>query len=187
MLKDILIKTAELINRDDIINELNEANNTKSKATQNDILRMISYYNYTLEKLIENYFNIVNSQTIISDNNRKINYLNFNYQPIKILSITDNGKNVLFSEFAKYILVPKEKTAYVINYKYIPDRVTNLNDEIIIPPGVHEKTICYGIASEFLASKNQPIQAEYFNNKFMLEIFKSKTSKDRKIKKTFYL
>ena len=61
----------------------------------------------------------------------------------------------------------------------------NLNDKITLPKGVTIKAICYGIASEFLASKNQINQAEYWNNKFMLEIFKSKTSKARKLKLSF--
>ena len=64
MLKDIILKTAELINRDDITEQLKSQTQTNSNSTQNDILRLISYYNYTIEKLCENYFTIQNTQNI---------------------------------------------------------------------------------------------------------------------------
>ena len=81
--------------------------------------------------------------------------------------------------------MPESNVCYEITYKYLPDSIKNLNDKITLPKGVTIKAICYGIASEFLASKNQINQAEYWNNKFMLEIFKSKTSKARKLKLSF--
>lgn len=187
MLKDILLKTAELINRDDLIEALRNESEISSQSVQNDIYRMISYYNYTMETLCENYFNIINSELIFSDKNRKINFLNFTFEPKKIDKVTKDGRPVFFSEYSKYITVPESKTLYEVSYKYLPDRIINLTDEIALPLGVSEKIISYGIASEFLASKNQISQAEYWNNKFMLEIFKSKTSRDRKLKRTFLL
>ncbi len=182
MLKDILLQTSELINRDDLIDALNDSNQTQS--TQNDILRLISYYNYTIETLCENYFNIQNTQSIISDKNRKIHYLNFNFEPNKILTVTKNHKPIFFSDYSKYILVPEANTCYEITYKYTPNKITNLTDNTHLPKGVSQKLVCYGIASQFMACKNQISQAEYWNNKFMLEIFKSKTTKDRKLKQT---
>ena len=70
MLKDILLTTAELINRDDLIEGLNGNNN--SQSIQNDILRLISYFNYTMETLCENYFNLSNKQKISSDSKKQI-------------------------------------------------------------------------------------------------------------------
>ena len=184
MLKDILLKTSQLINRDDIIEELNNPQNN-STSLQNDILRLISYYNYTIETLCENYFNLTNKQTILSSKDKKINYFNFTYNPTKIISVSKNNKKVFFTEYSKYITVPESSVIYEITYKYLPQQITNLEDETRLPNNITEKTVCYGIASEFLASKNQFSQAEYWNNKFMFEIFKSKTSQNRKLKKTF--
>ena len=185
MLKDILLKTAELINRDDLIEGLNNTNN--SPSIQNDICRLISYYNYTLETLCENYFNLIITQKISSDNNKKINYFNFTYKPLKILKVANNNKQVFFSEYSKYITVPEANNFYEITYKFLPDKITSLNSNTTLPKGITEKIICYGIASEFLASKNQFEKSEYWNNKFMFEIFKSKTSQDRRLKQTFLI
>ena len=183
MLKDILLKTAELINRDDLIEGLNSNNN--SQSIQNDILRMISYYNFTMETLCENYFNLSNKQKISSDNNKKIHYFNFTYKPTKILSVSKNFKNIFFSEYSKYITVPEEHGVYEITYQFLPDRLSSINDKVELPYCITEKIVCYGIAAEFLACKDQFDKAEYWNNKFMFEIFKSKTRKDRKLKQTF--
>lgn len=186
MLKDILLKTAQLIDRDDIIEELENPKNS-SPAIQNDIYRLISYFNYTNEILCENYFNISNEQTFLSDKNRTIYFQNFEFEPTKILKVLKNDKPVFFSVYSKYLTVPEAKTKYNIIYKFTPERVLNLLDKVTLPHGVSEKLICFGMASEFLASKNQVSQAEYWNNKFMLEIFKSKTSQDRRLKQTFTL
>lgn len=183
MLKNILLQTAQLINRDDIIDALN--NGSDSQSINNDIIRLISYYNYTIETICENYFFVNHKQVLMSDKNRKISYLAFSFNPTKIISATKNGKKVMFSEYSKYLLMPEANTCYEIDYNYILDRVTELNKKITIPKGVSEKTICYGIASEFTASKNQPSESQFWKNKFMLEIFKSKVSKNRTIKKTY--
>lgn len=183
MLKDILLKTAQIINRDDLIEALE--NNSNSQLVNNDILRLISYYNYVIETLCESYFFVTKKQSITSDKNRKINYLNFSEEPTKILQVKKNASPVFFSEYSKYILVPEPNTSYEITYNYILERKTNLTDQVSLPKGVSEKIICYGIASEFLASKNKFEDADYWNNKFMYEIFKSKASKNRIIKKTY--
>lgn len=187
MLKDILLKTAELINRDDIITELNSDSTSHPTLIENDILRMISYFNYTMETLCDNYFNITNSQVLYSDKNRKISFLNFTYEPTKIEKVTKNEKPVFYSEYVKYLSVPQAETSYEVTYKFLPEPINNLESNVTLPKGVTTKIICYGIASQFLASKNLTEQAEFWNNKFMLEIFKSKTSKNRKIKQTFIL
>ena len=184
MLKDILLKTAQLINRDDLIEGLNKNLEDNTQAIKNDIIRLISYFNFTMENLCENYFNLTNTQEILSHNN-KLNYLCFTYNPSKIIKITKNGKPIYFSTYSKFISVPEDNTLYKVTYKYLPDNVSNLSEDIKFPKGITDRLICYGIASEFLASKNKPSQAEYWNNKFMFEIFKSKTSQDRKIKQTF--
>lgn len=184
MLKNILLDTAKILNRDDLIDALTTSNQN-SQAVENDILRLISYFNFTLDTLCENYFNLINRQSIYSDNNKKIYYINFEKEPLNINKISKNNQAVFFSKYSKYVTVPEANSKYEIEYKFSPDRINDLNQKIKLPQGINRKIICYGIAGEFFASKNQFDKAEYWNNKFMFEIFKSKTSKDRRIKQTF--
>ena len=82
MLKQLLIKCSDILNRDDIsstlknISSLDEVTNT---TIQNDIARMISYYNFTISNIYENYLQIQNVETLSSDENNRIYFSNFNY------------------------------------------------------------------------------------------------------------
>ena len=106
MLKDILLKTAEIINRDDLIDGLNNSNN--SPSIKNDIIRLISYYNYTLETLTDNYFNLVNKQTIQSNNNKQINIINF-------ILTTNNYEGVLPTQLYLQLSLPSEPLKHLLH------------------------------------------------------------------------
>lgn len=187
MLKDILIKSAELLNRDDIINELLNQNNIQNSSLQNDILRLISYYNYTIKNLCQNYFPIEATDIISSDKNRKIYYTSFSFEPLKILSVTSNEKFHFYQESTTHILVPSQNKIYEVKYTYLPEQITDLNSKEKLPRNINEKIIIYGIISEFLASKNMLEESKFWNNKFMLEIYKSRVNSNKRLKATFKL
>ena len=189
MLKNILIKTAELINRDDIssslkkINSIDEINND---GLSNDISKMISYSNYILSDLFENYIFLNKSQELISDENNRIYYSNFQSTPTKIISVkTISNFNTLFSVNSTFITTNAPNQTYLINYNYLPNELKKLDDCLEIPFGFNIKIICYGIASEFLAGKDQFDKSEFWKNRYLYEIFKLKIKKERRLKSTF--
>ena len=154
MLKDILIKSAELLNRDDIINEVNNPSQSENTALKNDIYRLISYFNYTVQFLCENFFPLETTDSISSDKNRKIYYSCFTYQPLKIISAESKERLYNFSEHSTYIMVPFQEQIFKIKYNYLPSPAKNLNEKYCLPLKINQKIIAYGITSEFLASKN---------------------------------
>ena len=186
MLKDILIKSAELLNRDDIVNELSLKNNfTQNTMLENDILRLIHYYNYTIECLCEKYFSLEFTDEVTSDKNRKIYYEYLSLEPIKIISVSLNNKNCYFFESSNYITVPNSNCTYNVKYSYVPKPILEISSKEHKINGVSNNLICYGIVSEFFASKNMFEESNYWHNKFMFEIFKSKTKLNKKMKATF--
>ena len=187
MLKDILIKSAELLGRDDIIAELNNPTNQTNNSLQNDILRLISYYNFVVQNLCENYFQIEHTDTLKSNKDRKIYLSSLSFQPSKILSVKKENSNQFFSTYSTYILVPNSSVIYNINYSYIPDQILDINSKEILPKNLSQKIVCYGIVSEFLACKNLFNESVFWNNKFMFEIYKSKTNSNKRLKATFKL
>ena len=187
MLKDILIKSAELLGRDDIIAELNNPSNQTNNSLQNDIARLISYYNFIVQNLCENYFQIECIDKIKSNKDRKIYLSSFSYQPLKILSIKDENTSRFFTLNSTHILVPNPNTIYEVNYSYVPDQILDLNSCEILPKNLPQKIVCYGIVSEFLASKNLYDESVFWNNKFMFEIYKTKTNSNKRLKATFKL
>ena len=57
----------------------------------------------------------------------------------------------------------------------------------MLPKTIIKKVICYGIVSEAFACKNLFNESEFWKNKFLFEIFKLKTQKERRVKSTFTL
>ena len=72
-------------------------------------------------------------------------------------------------------------------YNYVPSEINDLNQGINYPSVLNDKIVCYGIASEFLASKDQFDKSEFWKNKFLFELFKFKTKKERRLKKLYYV
>ena len=189
MLKNLLIKTAELINRDDIssslkkINSIDEINN---ENLSNDITKMISYCNYILNDMFENYIFLNKTQELNSDENNRIYYSKFQSTPTKIISVkTTSNQNTLFSINSTFLTTNAPNQSFLINYNYLPNELKNLNDCLELPINLNIKTICYGISSEFLASKDQYDKSDFWKNRYLYEIFKLKIKKERRLKSTF--
>lgn len=189
MLKNILIKTAELVNRDDIIHTLKKVTSIEeitNETVMTDILKMISYCNYTFNDLFENYIYLNKNEEVISDENNRIYYSNLSSIPTKILSVkTSSNLNTLFSVNSTFISTNAPNQSFIINYNYIPNEIKNFNDTIELPLSLNIKIVCYGIASEFMASKDQYDKSNFWKNRYLYEIFKLKIKKERRIKSTF--
>ena len=188
MLKHILIKCSEIINRDDLsktLKEVNSINEITNEFVQNDITRMISYYNFIVNNVFEHYIKLENSETLRSDENNRIYYSNFKFKPVKILSVKNSSNShTLFSVHSNFINTNCPDHEFNISYNYTPNNLSDLTDLIDISQ-LNEKIIIYGVASEFLASKDQFDKSEFWKNKFLFEIFKLKTKKERRFKSTF--
>ena len=187
MLKDILIKSAELLNRDDIINEINDPSQSENTSLKNDICRLISYFNYTVQFLCEKFFPIEMVDTISSDKNRKIYYNFFSAEPLNIISVEADDKLYNFSEHTTYITVPIQEKLFKIKYNFLPQPAKDIYSPYCIPAKINQKIIIYGIVSEFCASKNHYEESNYWHNKYMFEIYKSKTNSNKRMKATFTL
>lgn len=191
MLKNILIKCAEMLNRNDMVKCLKTQTDiakVSDESLQADLYRLINYFNFTTSTLFENYFDLSRSETLTSDSNNIIYYHNFSYTPVKILSVIDSlGNENSATVLTAHILTNKPKSKYKITYCYLPKELKNLTDEL---EPFHErlsKVICYSIVSEFFACKNMYDQSEFWKNRFLFEVFKFKTKKERRLKSTFSL
>lgn len=191
MLKQILIKCSELINRDDISSILknhSSINEIENQALQSDVIKMITYYNFVVENIYENYLKAYNIETLVSDENNQIDYSNFKFKPIKILDVKSTlNQSTAHSIHSKYILTNLPNTEFIIHYQYTPNEADDLSDEVFLPLNLNARIIIYGIASEFLASKDQFEKSEFWKDKFLYEIFKTKIKKERRLKSNFLI
>ncbi len=191
MFKDFLKKCASVLNRDDIYDELSsktELSEIANQQIQNDIVRLINYYNFILKAVCEDYIELVETETIFSNNEGRFYYSNLTFEPVKILNVYDiNLNEIRFIPYPEFIDLYKANETYMVKYKYLPKDIVDLNSNIETKAtkAIPDKLLIYGIVSEFLASKNKYNESEYWKNKFMYELFKYKLKKGRRLKSTF--
>lgn len=190
-MKDILIKCSEILNRSDItkvLKSVDSVDNISDSNIQDEVIKLIGYFNFVTHSIYQNYINLTRTETLKSDENNKIHYYNFSYNPIKIVSAFDENHNRLCATvLSGYILTNSANKTYNITYNYIPDEAKDLNSDVFLPKQLSKRIICYGIVSEFYACKNMFTESEFWKSKFLFEIFKLKTQKERRLKSTFSL
>jgi len=190
MLKETLLKCAQLLDRSDLFDELKKVesiNEITNKQIQNDITKLICYYNFIVKNIYENYIDLIREDYFISSSERKIFYNNFLFVPIKILSAKSGEKAEYFQVFADYLLVNKANTKYKIEYKFVVDEISDINSPCCYKGVISDKILSEGIVSQFLASKGKFNESEYWNDKFMFDLFKIKCKKERRLKPHFDL
>ena len=70
MMKNILIKCAEILNRNDIISTLKQVNSINEISDyniQSDVIKLISYYNYITQTIYQEYFDLIITEHVSSD------------------------------------------------------------------------------------------------------------------------
>lgn len=190
MLKNLIIKCSDLVNRDDIsltLKNVSSLDEIENQNIQSDIIRLIQYYNFTISNIYENYIDAYTSEEIVSNQDGDIFYSDLKYTPLNIVSVSSNFSENNICKSPTKIETNSPNTTFKITYKYEPNQIMDLNDEITLPLGINQKVVIYSIVSEFLASKDSFEKSEHYKNKFLFEIFKFKTKKERFLKQTFYL
>ena len=190
MLKNILIKCAEILNRNDLVKCLKtqtNIDNVSDETLKSDLFRLVNYFNFVSNAIFEHYFNLTTSETVKSDATNIIHYHNLQFTPVKILDVYDAfGNHNVATVLTAHILTNNSKSNFTVVYAFLPKELKNLTDELQFSDKL-SKVICYGVVSEFFACKNMFDESEFWKNKFLLEIFKLKTKKERRLKSTFSL
>lgn len=188
MLKKLLIHCCELLNRNDISTEL-KTNNTVAdifdNTIQNDILRLISFYNYTTSLIFNNYIKLINTEVVTTDKFGNIYFDKFIYTPVEIAGLKNKNKQIQYTIYPSHINTTLCNTPLIVSYQYIPKSINKLCDKLFTNDINILNAISYGVVSEFLASKNLFNESDFWKNKFMNKLFELKSNKNRYIKTRF--
>ncbi len=191
MIKQIFLKTSQLLNRDDIYKELNKITTIEecsNQSIQSDIVRMINYYNFVINTIFENYISLETTEEVLTNENGEVFYSSFSQTPNKIITVLNSSNQKCSHKILiNKILTDLSNQKIKVVYNYVPSEINDLNQGINYPSVLNDKIVCYGIASEFLASKDQFDKSEFWKNKFLFELFKFKTKKERRLKKLYYV
>lgn len=188
MLKNIFIKCSEIIRNDELTKTLKTVNSfeeIESEQIQLDAYRMLQYFNYVCETIFTNYIELIENCTCKSDDEGKIYFNSLYHTPIKILDVKiSNRTSIHFESYHEYIKIDSKNTTCEVRFRYCPRPAKKLSEQTNFPVGI-ERIIIYGVVEEFLACKGLYNESDFWHNKFMLELFKFKTHRERRLRSTF--
>ena len=190
MLKNLLIECTELLNRNDLTEEIKRCSTVdeiKEQSIQNDVLRLISFYNFLVSSIFDGYIELTTNELVTSDKSGNIYFSKLMYRPKKILKLESLNKPISYMMYPNIICCNLSNTTLNLTYNYIPPELKDLSDKLCTEDKFLLNTISYGLVSEFLASKSLFCESDFWKNKFLYNLFFLKNKKGKYIKPTFIL
>ena len=119
-------------------------------AIEEDIF--LSCYRLVEHELALEYFPLFYEETLNKDNTGKIKYYDFEYNPVRVISVKSlDGKDLKFKLFPKSlkILNAEEETKVSIKYSYLPKSKESLDDESSYSLEEYFNIFMFGILGEY--------------------------------------
>lgn len=148
-INDLIETTATLLQREDILEELQSIENDETTSQSKDLRLLIDISNLVIREVCEEYSPIVSIEKIESNSVCQILLANLSKQFLKTIWVkNENGEKETFNTYSTFIKVAKPYKVFEICYQYQPEKF-ELDDEIEISPEISIRLLAYGVASEF--------------------------------------
>lgn len=190
MLKNLLIQCAELLNRNDLTKTLKSNSSIESitdESIQNDIFRLMSYYNFVSNSVFNTYIDIFKSEILLTDTSGKINLDNFSSTVKSIVFVKNGTAKIKYKLYPSFIQTNAPETKLEVYYSFLPADAKDLNSNLCTTNQSILNAISFEILSEFHASKNHYNESDFWKRKFLSSMFNLKNKKERVIKPTFMI
>ena len=163
-IKDVVIKTALLLNREDIISFIERGYAVNSDLTKKDLSTFVTMSNFIINELATEYVPVKKwERQIVKEG--KIYFDNFNYSVKEIEKIlTLDGENLKFKVFSDYIKVDGDTVD--VFYTCLPS-LADLEEEIIYKESdLPLRMLAYGVARESCIIEGRFDEANQWQIKF---------------------
>lgn len=152
-LRDILIKSLDIISDDEIDLDIQSKKLTK----------LISCGNMIYQEIVEQYMPLKIKETLKFKDGVLL-YSDFSENVKDILSIRKNGENLNFTLYPSYVYCDLDGTAEV-KYIFHP-KEAELTDELVLLPQFTPNIIAMGVASEFFYRSGLLDEAIFYKNRY---------------------
>lgn len=147
-----------------IVGEIVNPNVTIDESQQKEIIRLVNCLNLILDEIACDYFPLLKTESIIPEDNYKINIASLSKDLLKIYKLTNKyGKNIAYKLFPEYIYCPCSFAE--ITYSYKPEKV-NLLTDLKEFSFLSERTIAYGVITEYLILCGQYDEASFWEKRY---------------------
>lgn len=163
--KDVLKTVAMLINREDILEFLNNGYSSNYNLVNEDVDVLINSYNIVADEIATEYFKLktIEKQTVY---NGVIKCSNLKRNPISIISVVNKkGDKIPCKILPSEILLDEQEA--IIEYNYTPDTkgLDDVSDYSSTP--IKNRVIAYGVATEYLLIKGAFEEAFVWHEKYV--------------------
>lgn len=174
MLSEIIKNIALILDDQQVLDYLNYNQMIEQEDGQEEAVKeptnidmYITLINFVLTDIAQNFLCYKCTQDLLSDGQGQIKLADFLHVPCSIKCIkTDSGKKVKFYVTEDDLVVGEANKLFYVEYAYLPDALTSLDDSVLLPLGLDTKTLVYGVVSEYLATKMQYTEANIWELKF---------------------
>ena len=163
--KDILKTVAVLINREEILEFLNNGYANNYSAINDDVNLLVTCYNIVAEEIATEYYKLKTIEKHISKNG-VLKYSEFINNPISIISVKDkNDNSVTYKVMPSEILL--NELEVFVEYCYTPQNkgLDEVSDYSSTP--IKNRVIAYGVATEYLLIKGAFEEAVLWHEKYV--------------------
>lgn len=192
MLKDLIYLAGFYLNLTDVTDYLTaiDGDEDVSDLTEpKEMETLISLSNLVIRNVTRKYIPLYFEEVKQSNENCEINFSNFSKSVNEIKSvISSDGLKATFRVFPEYIKVGNPNSSYKIVYSYIPSEIRTLNSSLVLPVGISEDDLVFGVCSEFATMNMLYDEADMFESKFKECLLKSLMGKsERKFKSRSFI
>ena len=165
-IKEIVLTALRLLGRGDAASALENGETLSDEATRTAD-SLLYCVNAVIDALARYYFPLVHKEQLNLFSG-KVNFSQFAFRPVKILSVTANGKKINFKVYPQYLTADGE---YIeVEYEYSPDK-KGLDDNCDYAGfNVSERLIADGAVAEFCILNGEVSEAEYWEGEYRREI-----------------
>ena len=183
--KDIIKKSAELLNMKDVLLYLNNVENSPSQETLATVSSLTGLSNLVLNELAVTFVPMTTTETKIVTNG-KLNFSSLTKTPYKIISVCDEyGESVFYTLTPTAIKVSLRTV--VVTYAYIPSNY-GLTDVVgYTESEISSRLISYALCAEYLITVSAFDEAVMWRKRFTEELealFKASESAEVSAPKT---
>lgn len=177
-IKEIVFTALRLLGRGEVAAALEdgEALSKEATGTEESLLYCV---NAVIDELARYYFPLVHREQLdlISG---KVNFSRFAFRPVKILSVTANGKKSEYKVYPQYLTA--DGATAEVEYEYAPDKKGLEDDCDYAGFDVSERLIADGAVAEFCILNGEVSAAEYWEGEYRREIDRARAKYRRAAK-----
>ena len=160
-------KIALVLDDQEAVENLEAYEQDSTTAIINNVKTYMTLVNFVLKDIASNFLCYKKVEQVMSNTNKQIELSDLDFQPCTIKTVKHwSGKSVKYLVFTDFLIVPYANEQYTIEYTYFPDEIDDIDENLVLPVGLDNMAICYGVIYEYYIQKMLFNEAAVWEQKY---------------------